>query len=227
MRHERIGNCDLYLGDCRAIVPDLNWSAVVSDPPFGMAFQSNYRAKKHAKIQNDDTDEHLLFTCGLPASHSKYVFSRWDNIPRLPKPNSLITWVKNNWSMGDLDHEHARQTEVALFYRGDSHFFPTGRPSDVVHCSRTGNNYHPTEKPVSLMQAVVGWTAGTVLDCYMGSGTTLVACAKLGRKGIGIELDPDYFEIACRRVEEAYRQPDLLIHYAPKQPKQVGLFDET
>jgi DNA modification methylase len=60
----------------------------------------------------------------------------------------------------------------------------------------------------------------------MGSGTTLVACAKLGRKGIGIELDPDYFEIACRRVEEAYRQPDLLVHYNPPSPVQEKLFND-
>ena len=71
------------------------------------------------------------------------------------------------------------------------------------------------------MQAVVGWTAGVVCDPFMGSGTTLVACAKMGRKGIGIELDPDYFDIACKRVEEAYRQPDLFVS-KPKEPKQTG-----
>ena len=62
----------------------------------------------------------------------------------------------------------------------------------------------------------------TVLDPTAGSGTTLVACAKMGRKGIGIELDPDYFEIACRRVEEAYRQPDLFIE-PPKKPEQEAM----
>ena len=62
----------------------------------------------------------------------------------------------------------------------------------------------------------------TILDPFMGSGTTLVACAKLGRKGIGIELDPCYFETACRRVEQAYRQPDLFIP-KPTPPKQEQL----
>ena len=64
--------------------------------------------------------------------------------------------------------------------------------------------------------------AKTILDPFMGSGTTLVACAKLGRKGIGIELDPDYFEIACRRVEQAYRQPDLFVPQ-PKKPTQEAM----
>lgn len=62
-----------------------------------------------------------------------------------------------------------------------------------------------------------------ILDPFMGSGTTLVACAKLGRKGIGIELDPDYFEIACRRVREAYAQPDMFVEQAkPSAPVQEG-----
>ena len=63
---------------------------------------------------------------------------------------------------------------------------------------------------------------GVILDPFMGSGTTLVACAKLGRKGIGIEMDPDYFEIACKRVEDAYRQPDLFVA-PPEKPQQETL----
>jgi site-specific DNA-methyltransferase (adenine-specific) len=62
----------------------------------------------------------------------------------------------------------------------------------------------------------------TVFDPFMGSGTTLVACAKLGRHGIGIEIDPDYFDIACERVQKAYDQPDMFIEPAPK-PVQEAL----
>ena len=63
----------------------------------------------------------------------------------------------------------------------------------------------------------------TILDPFMGSGTTLVACAKMGRKGIGIELDPDYFKIACKRVREAYAQPDLFVEPPAPAPTQEGL----
>jgi DNA modification methylase len=80
--------------------------------------------------------------------------------------------------------------------------------------------FRTTQKPVALMEWCLGFlpNADTILDPFMGSGTTLVACAKLGRKGIGIELDPDYFDIACKRVEEAYRQPDLFVDQPKPQP---------
>lgn len=225
MRREVIGNCTLYLGSSPDLVPGLQFDSIVTDPPFGMAFQSNHRTIKHRDIVNDDTDHMLKWTCGLFAPHSKYVFCRWDNLPDVPTAKSCVTWVKNNHSMGDLDHEHGRQTEICLFYPGPRHFFPRSRPNDVVNCPRTGNVYHPTEKPVGLMEVIVGWTSGVVLDCFMGSGTTLVACAKMGRKGIGIELDPDYFDVACKRVEEVYKQGDLFIERQTKNeaPAQLSL----
>ena len=84
---------------------------------------------------------------------------------------------------------------------------------------------HPHQKPVWLIEHFLKKlpNADTILDPFMGSGTTLVACAKLGRKGIGIELDPDYFEIACKRVDEAYRQPDLFVEPPEPKPEQGGL----
>lgn len=223
-RKEVIGDCTLYLGDALEVAPSLGpVDAVSSDPPYGMAFRSNHRTERHRSIANDGDVSLLRWACEIPVRHSAYVWGRWDNLLDAPKPRSFITWVKNNWSMGDLEHEHARQTEVCFFYRGPDHFFPKGRPADVVSFPRTGNNHHPTEKPVGLMQAVVEWTDGVVLDPFMGSGTTLVACAKLGRKGIGIELDPDYFDVACRRVEEAYRQPDMFVAQPSQQPVQEGM----
>lgn len=182
---------------------------MVTDPPFGMSFRSNHRSAKYTSIAGDGDDELLRWACDLPARHSRYVFCRWDNLPRLPKPRSLITWVKNNWGMGDLEHEHARATEVACFYPGPDHHFPNGRPSDVVEAPRSGNLHHPTEKPVSLMAMVVGWTAGVVLDPFMGSGSTGVACARSHRPFIGIEVDPQHFETACRRISDAHAQPSL------------------
>jgi len=84
---------------------------------------------------------------------------------------------------------------------------------------------HPTQKPVALMEYLINTytNAGdTVLDFTMGSGTTLVACAKMGRKGVGIELDPDYFEIAVERVTKAYEQPDMFVAPPKAKPEQEG-----
>ncbi len=183
--------------------------SVVTDPPYGMSFRSNYRNTKHDAIHNDESVHCLQRICNIPALHSKYIFCRWDNFSDLPKPRSLITWVKNNWSMGDLRHEHARQTEVLLFYPGPKHFFPAKRPTDVIQGARTRNENHPTEKPVQLIQTIVGWTSGTIFDPFMGSGSTGVACAQLGRKFIGIEIDERYFDVACRRMTDAHKQADM------------------
>ena len=208
-RKEVIGAATLFLGDCREVLPEVAYDSIVSDPPYGMAFQSNYRKEQHDKIANDGDDTLLLWSCGLPAAHSSYLFCRWDNLAAVPKPKSCVTWVKNNWSMGDLEHEHARQTEIALFYPGASHSWPGPRPTDMIRAPRTGNEHHPTEKPVQLMAAFVRWTAGVVLDPFMGSGSTGVACVTENRPFVGVELHEPYFDIACRRIEQAQRQGNL------------------
>lgn len=223
-----IGDCRLLLGDSGAIVPLLDEiGAVVSDPPFGMEFRSNYRAVRHEAIANDGDTNCLAWACQIQVSHSRYIFCRWDNLVDIPKPKSLVTWVKNNWSMGDLEHEHGRQTEVCAFYPGPDHDFPKGRPSDVIRAPRTGNDHHPTEKPVQLMQAIIEWTRGVVLDPFMGSGSTLVACARLRQEAIGIELHEPYFDIACERIRKAYAQPDFFVSAPAPQPVQQPLFGEA
>lgn len=211
-----IGNATLYCGDSLQILPTLGpIDALVTDPPYGMSFQSNHRKDKHKAIANDGDERLLLWACGVAVEHSAYIFARWDNLLSVPKPKSLITWVKNNWSMGDLEHEHGRQTEVAFFYPGRDHDFPDGRPADVVRASRTGNEIHPTEKPVSLMTQVVKWTRGVVVDPFMGAGSTGLACAELGRSFIGVEMDRGYFETACERI--AVAQSQTKIFFTPKR----------
>jgi site-specific DNA-methyltransferase (adenine-specific) len=225
-RIERIGNATLYLGDARDLLGAVGlFDSVVTDPPYGMQFRSNYRIVKHEAIANDAEEWPLQMATAIPVRHSRYVFCRWDDLARVARPKSAVTWVKNNWSMGDLNHEHARQTELALFYAGPEHFFPTGRPTDVVEAARTGNEHHPTEKPVSLMTAIVRWTSGVVLDPFMGSGTTGVACAKLGRTFIGIEINETYFDVACERIAKAYAQPDLFIEPPQPEPVQTNMLE--
>lgn len=213
----------LYLGDAMEIVATLqDIGAVVTDPPYGMSFVSNRRLARHEPIRNDSNANALVWACEIEAYHSRYIFCRWDNIVDVPRPRSLVTWVKNNWSMGDLAHEHARQTEVALFYPGPEHRFPKGRPSDVIHAPRTGNDNHPTEKPVQLIRAIIEWTEGVVLDPFMGSGTSGVAAASIGREFIGIEIDQAHFDTACRRISDELSRPSFFRERA-SHPKQEAL----
>jgi len=208
-----IGLATLYYGDCMDILPTLSdIGTVITDPPYGMSYQSNSRIEKHLKIDNDNSTDLANFVIDWAiknAKHSVYAFGRWNNLKDYPTPKSLITWVKNNWSMGDLKHEHGRQTEVAFFYALESHFFPKQRPTDVIIHPRTNNEYHPTEKPIGLMQQFVDWTDGIILDPFMGGGSTGVAAVKEKRKFIGIEKEKKYFDIACTRIEQEQKQECL------------------
>jgi site-specific DNA-methyltransferase (adenine-specific) len=97
--------------------------------------------------------------------------------------------------------------------------------SDSFRHGQPGKVDHPTQKPEAVMWPLIEASSNpgeTVLDPFMGSGTTGVVCAKKGRKFIGIEIDEKYFDIACRRIEEAHRQPDMFIHRAP-EPEQESL----
>ena len=213
----------LYLGDCLEILATLpKHDALVTDPPYGMAYISNHRTIRHRGIHGDGDNKLLWSAIDYGAQHSKYVFCRWDNLASIAPPKSCITWVKNNWSMGDLSHEHGRQTELILFYPGPEHMFPGNRPADVIYAARTQNIYHPTEKPIDLMEKIISWTAGGIIDPFMGSGTTGVAAVKMGRKFTGIEISEKYFDIACKRIEQALAQPDMLIEQE-KKPEQIGL----
>jgi site-specific DNA-methyltransferase (adenine-specific) len=112
---------------------------------------------------------------------------------------------------------------AAWYGKGHSKWQGGGRPGTFTFTKNTIGAQHPTQKPEPLMRELVNlftFQGQTVLDPFLGSGTTGVACAKLGRKFIGIELDPKYFDIACKRIEQAYKQGDMFIA-PPKKPEQT------
>ena len=102
-----------------------------------------------------------------------------------------------------------------------------------VYCFRDLSMYaeakvreHPTQKPVPLMEWCIKKTSGdVVLDPFMGSGTTGVACVKLGRRFIGVECEPKFFDVACRRIEAAVKQPDFFVEPPAPKPKQLDLME--
>jgi site-specific DNA-methyltransferase (adenine-specific) len=194
----------IYLGDCRDILPYLEpVDLVLTDPPYGMNFISNYRTVKYNAITGDNFLPLDLIQMGIDkAANAAYVFCRWDNLADMPKPTSVLCWVKNNWSMGDLLHEHGRQWEAICFYPNAGHKFIKRIP-DVIHAKRTGNIHHPTEKPISVIEQLIQANEGdTILDPFMGSGTTLIAAKNLGRRAIGIEISEDYCKIAIERLRQ-------------------------
>lgn len=193
----------IYHGDCREIVPQLTVDLILTDPPYGMNFQSNHRTIKHSKIVGDDRmDVDFIITLIMKADRACYVFCRWDNLYMMPPPKSVLVWIKNNWSMGDLLHEHGRQWEAICFYPGKNHEFIKRIP-DVINADRTGNNDHPTEKPSGLLRIILEANHGNIiLDPFMGSGTTLRAAKDSGRTAIGIEIEEKYCEIAVKRLAQ-------------------------
>jgi len=212
-RVERVGDSVLILGESLDIMkdfPDSSIDAIVTDPPYGMNFISNYRKIKHKAIKNDGALplEHIKESMRI-ANRCAYYFCRWDNLYDMPKPKSVLTWVKNNWSMGNLEHEHGRAWEACCFYAMENHEFIKRIP-DVIFAKKTGNNFHPTEKPVDLMARIIkSNVADTIFDPFMGSGTTGIAALKENRKFIGIEVDELHFEVALKRMRDFHSQPTL------------------
>lgn len=217
-RREVIGDCVLYQGDCLEVMLTLGpVDAVVTDPPYGIAdiWKGGSRkgwgkAKGQTKKRNKWDAEPLgPEQCDLIRSVGKQIIIWGGNYFPLPPSRCWLVWNKPERGFTLAEAELA-WTNLDTVVR-------------VVDAPRSEpDRKHPTQKPVAVMQFSVKKTKGMVLDPFMGSGTTLVACAKLGRKGIGIELDPEYFDIACKRVEEAYRQPDLFVE-PPARPEQEAM----
>ena len=200
-------------GDCLELMAGMDDNSVdivVTDPPYGINFKSNYRIIKHDKIIGDnELPIQAIKECIRLAKKACYIFCRWDNLNQMPKPKSVIAWVKNNWSMGDLKHEHGRQWEAICFYPGPEHGFETRIP-DVIFADRTGNELHPTQKPLSLIKKLIYSNKGDlILDPFSGSGTTAIACHQLKRRFICFEKEPKYVELSQKRLEQERAQMTL------------------
>lgn len=214
-----IGDCTLYLGDCLDVMkdmPDKSVDAVITDPPYGINYLSNHykNGNPFKNIAGDNKyPSELIPEFKRIARKVALSFCRWETINEVEKPKSFIVWVKNNWTAGDLNHEYGRMWEGILFYPLDKHKF-NGRPQDIFDSRRVPPTEleHPTQKPVSLIEWLLEKNTDKqdiTLDPFMGSGTTGVACVQTGRKFIGIEIEPKYFDIAVKRIKDAQQQMRL------------------
>jgi len=212
IREERIGGQRLILGDCREIIGGLEYDAICTDPPYGLGKKmqgGTWGAKEHnSGFLRWDIKAPDWFV-GFVGRTPSVVWG--GNYLPFPPSRCWLIWNKVNAVPTMADFEQA-WTNLDR---------PSKRWDGNVGRVEFG---HPTQKPVALMEWCLGFlpNAQTILDPFCGSGTTLVACQRLGRNGTGIELDPDYFDIACRRVDEATRQPDLLIPQPKPQAVQEG-----
>lgn len=221
IREEIIGDCRLLLGDCLEIMPSLGeFDAVVTDPPYGIGITSSNRLAVSRGMGGKSWDDVPAGPEALSAMISKASQQIiWGgNYFDLPPTRCPLVWDKNNAGRDFADFELA-WTNLDMVARRI-----VFRPMNM-----DGGKLHPTQKPVEVMRWCLGFVpeARAILDPFMGSGTTGVACVKLGRRFTGIEIDPGYFEIACKRIREAYAQPDMFV--APPEPKSVqqAMFDEA
>lgn len=223
-RTEIIGDATLILGDCREVLPTLpKVDAVVTDPPYGLGdkWQGGNAASKGKWKLSDGGSE-----MGWDASVS-------DAIPAaIAAAGEAIIWGGNYYPLPPVRGWLVWDKIVRSFSSGHVEMAWTtlNQPTRAFNYAHgelaSEGKYHPTQKPLPLMQWCLGFLpdTATILDPFMGSGTTGVAALKLGRKFIGIEIEPKYFDIACRRIEEAWKQPRLFEEPAPK-PQQLNLLE--
>lgn len=210
-REKHIGDARLILGDCLEILPTLGKvDAVVTDPPYGVGF-----AEWDGSRPPDE-----WFAEIRRVSPSAAVHAVQGEIWGWPQPDWIMAWFMPG-SVNRTKRGNFRHWEPVLVY-GEERAVVDSRVFPPKGGERNG---HPCPKPDAIARWLVRDFARegeTILDPFMGSGTTGVACAKLGRKFIGIEIHEPYFDIACKRIEEAYKQSDLFIE-PPKKAEQLEL----
>lgn len=180
---------------------------VFTDPPYGYSYESNYQ-KEHKELLNDDKQLDFI-PCAYSATKDNagfYICGSFQTIADWIKYTqeyldykNLIVWKKNNWSMGDLKGAYAGQHELIIYASKGRIELLGGRDQDVWEFDRVPPSLHPTMKPVRLIAKAIQKHNGGVLDLFLGSGSTLIACEKTDRKCYGMELDEKYCDVIVRR----------------------------
>lgn len=199
----------LYHGDCLNITDWLGADVLVTDPPYGMSLRSSRNGAFGDLTIAQDGD-----TCSRDSALDAWgqrpalVFGRW-SVPRPAATRMVLTWEKGEHvGMGDLTLPWKPNTEE-IYVLGSG--FTGHRDGSVIKChaiagtvgqASKGTRFHPTEKPVALMESLVRKTVGVVADPFAGSGPSLVAAKALGRKAIGVEIDERYCKIIAARLAQ-------------------------
>jgi site-specific DNA-methyltransferase (adenine-specific) len=239
-RKEVIGDCELWLGDCRDVLPTIGTiDAVVTDPPYGINYQHSGHVRGNAAAIGITKAANARGSPPVVGDNKPFDPSVWTDFKhvviwgadhfytRLPDRGRWLAWNKlgtmEPWdTFSDVEFAWSSSEGAArifsMLWKG-------------LACDKRGEDNglreHPMQKPERLMRWCIEQSRvppnSVVLDPFMGSGTTGVACVKLGRRFIGIEIEPRYFDIACRRIEQAYRQGDLFREPPRTKPVQEAL----
>ncbi len=211
-RCERIGPHLLYLGDCREILPLLpRVDAVVTDPPYGIGAANGaaiggtdasgrYKRKprQYDGVWDEERPDAVVFAAIVSAARVHIIWGGQYFSDVLPIGGRWLFWDKLNSMPSYSDGEMAWTTVAGVSVKKFT------QCASGLAANRDGRE-HPTQKPLALMKWCLDFIpdARTIIDPFMGSGTTGVACVKRGRRFTGIEREPKYFDIACRRIDEA------------------------
>ncbi len=231
VREVTIGPCRLIQGDCMEVLPTLGKvDAVVTDPPYGIGENAQRvasRAKLAQTIDYGDFDwdasppDREVIDAVLAAGRHSVVFG--GNYFHLPPARGWLVWDKVN--SGNFADCELAWTNIAMSVRIIRHMWNGMIRQTESHTKRC----HPTQKPVAVMVWCLGFlqSADTILDPFMGSGTTGVACIQTGRQFIGIEKEPKYFDIAVERIQRAWDLKCSELPFEQVEPqKQAELFEE-
>ena len=220
-----IGNCELWHGDCREVLPLLpNFDLLLTDPPYeiGTAWHGDFSGKNgKAAMWGAAPEWDKLCDDGvsLGVQKAREAVVWGGHLYALPQRSRWLSWDKcQTFSSGDFELAWTNGSGATRVFRMSR--------IDAYQNSGEGKE-HPTQKPTALMEWCLSLhpKAATVCDPFMGSGTTGVACARMGLQFVGIERERKYFDIACKRIEQAYAQPRLFEDGPAKKEEQTSLLD--
>lgn len=213
MTEQKIYNEDWQIGTKR--IANNSVDLVVTDPPYGMSYQSNMRKEKHKKIVGDDSLDWLeswvveLKRLCKPEAHL-YVFCSWHKVDEFKQTiqnyfniKNILIWDKKGFGMGDLEGDYAPSYEMVIFCSNGSKKLNGGRDSNILRTVRTNNENHPTEKPIKLISYLIDKSSNKgdlVLDTFAGSCGTAIASRQKERNCICFEIEEDYCKVANERL---------------------------
>ena len=214
----------VYNEDCLETMkrmPDKSIDLVLTDPPYGMNYERHIKDKKHRKIENDNNLDWLPILMSefkriCKGNAHLYIFCSWHNIDIFKQEfeknfhlKNILIWDKGGMGMGDLKTDYGGTYELILYgtkltKNKTQRQLNGNRDKNIINSFRSGNEFHPTQKPEKLFEFILNKSkqdGDIVYDPFMGSGTTAIACKSLGLDFIGSELDEDYCKIIQKRLQ--------------------------